>query len=116
MYIRHFMFLYPLEFGCFRLVSFVVSIVCVMSDHSIPVGDVTPSPHSPMEHSSGRRERLSQALLQILTEGSNGSPGSPSSSLLSSDLRELLIEFIENTNTEISELKRRVSTLEFLHE
>ena len=87
-----------------------------MSDHSVPAGDDTMSPHSPMELPSERRERLSQALLQILTERNSGSQSSPSSSLLSSDLHELLVEFIANTNTEISELKRRVSTLEFLHE
>ena len=72
--------------------------------------------HAPLEHPSERRERLSQALLQILTEGSTGSQGSPSSSSLVSDLRELLAEFIESTTAEISELKQRVSTLEFLHE
>ena len=42
--------------------------------------------HAPLEHPSERRERLSQALLQILTEGSTGSQGSPSSSSLVSNL------------------------------
>ena len=87
-----------------------------MSDHSASAGDDTMPSHAPLEHPSERRERLPQALLQILTEGSTGSQGSPSSSSLVSDLRELLAEFIESTTAEISELKQRVSTLEFLHE
>ena len=87
-----------------------------MSDHSSAAGDDAMPSRAPSEHPSERRERLSQALLQILAEGSTGLQGSPSSSSLSSDLRELLAEFVESTTAEISELKRRVSTLKVLHE
>ena len=87
-----------------------------MSDHSAATGDDAMPSGALSEHPSERRERLSQALLQILAEGSTGLQGSPSSSSLVSDLRELLAEFIESTTAEISELKQRVSTLEFLHE
>ena len=86
-----------------------------MSDQSR--ADQEPvSPATFTEDPAVRQARLSQALLQVLTQTSSGSETSPSSAFtLNSDIREHLAAFIESTTEEINELKRRVAQLELLH-
>ena len=87
-----------------------------MSDQSSRADQDPVSPSTVTEDPAVRQARLSQALLQVLTQTSSGSETSPSSAYtLNSDFREHLAAFIESTTEEINQLKRRVAQLEFVH-
>ena len=87
-----------------------------MSDPSSRADQESASPTTFTEDPALRQARLSQALLQDLTQTASGSDTSPSSAhTLDSDFREHLAAFIESTTEAINALKRRVAQLEFVH-
>ena len=75
--------------------------------------DAAASPSSTSQ-AAQRREQIAQALLEILTEGSPAS-SSDTSSVSTASYRALLVDFIELTNHEITQLRARIAALEFLH-
>ena len=87
-----------------------------MSESPTHAEQESPTPSTFTEDPAVRQARLSQALLQVLTQTSSGSDTSPSSAhTLDSDFREHLAAFIESTTEEINSLKQRVAQLEFVH-